>query len=215
MWHSHFWLCAPAKCRRFKAATNRSDPEHLAAKRFAEYTRGHIVSHSSHDAISLRIHWRPRVNRRISFVVVALVVAGILTVHGAFSQAPPASARKAISLADDNPQLPFSGAILAGNTLYMSGRIGLDSKTGKAPAEVDEEIKLLLDHVKATLVAAGMTMDDLVYVQIACTDLALYDKFNTAYRTYFTKDFPAREFIGAATLLRGGHFELQAIAVRR
>jgi 2-iminobutanoate/2-iminopropanoate deaminase len=53
-------------------------------------------------------------------------------------------------------------------------------------------------------------------VQIACTDLSLYDKFNAAYRSYFTtKDLPAREFIGAGSLLRGGHFELQAIAVRR
>jgi enamine deaminase RidA (YjgF/YER057c/UK114 family) len=51
---------------------------------------------------------------------------------------------------------------------------------------------------------------------VACTDLALYDKFNSAYRSYFTsKEFPAREFIGVASLLRGGHFELQAIAVKR
>jgi 2-iminobutanoate/2-iminopropanoate deaminase len=156
------------------------------------------------------------VNRRIALASIVLVIAGILTVHGALSQAPPSSTRRAINLPDDNPQLPFSGAILAGNTLYLSGRIGLDAKTGKAPAEIDEEIKLLLDHVKATVVQAGMTMDDLTYVQIACTDLSLYDKFNTAYRTYFTtKDLPAREFIGAATLLRGGHFEVQAIAVRR
>ena len=154
-------------------------------------------------------------NRRMILVSLALILGGILTVHGAFSQAPPASGRKAINLPDDNPQLPFSGAIQAGNTLYMSGRIGIDPKTGQAPSDVDEEIKILLEHVKATLAAGGMTMDDLTYVQIACTDLSLYDKFNTAYRKYFTtKDLPAREFIGAATLLRGGHFELQAIAVR-
>ncbi len=154
-------------------------------------------------------------NRRISFVLVALVFAGILTVHGAFSQTASSPTRRAISLPDDNPQAPFSGAILTGNTLYLSGRIGLDPKTGKAPEQADEEIKLLLDHVKATLVQAGMSMDDLVYVQVACTDLSLYDKFNAAYRTYFTtKDLPAREFIGASTLLRGGHFELQSIAVR-
>ena len=61
----------------------------------------------------------------------------------------------------------------------------------------------------------GMTMDDLVYVQVACTDLSLYDKFNAAYRGYFaTKELPAREFIGVASVLRGGHFEIQAIAVR-
>ena len=155
-------------------------------------------------------------NRRVAFSFVALVLAGLITGSGVLSKGAAQTTRKAISLPDDNPQLPFSGAILAGNTLYLSGRIGLDPKTGKAPAEVDEEIKILLDHVKATLVQAGMSMDDLVYVQIACTDLSLYDKFNSAYRSYFTaKEFPAREFIGAATLLRGGHFELQAIAVRR
>lgn len=151
----------------------------------------------------------------LSFVGV-LVVGGCLVVHGAFSQTAAPNTRRAISLPDDNPQLPFSGAILAGNTLYLSGRIGIDSKTGKAAAEIDDEIKLLLDHVQATLTAAGLTMDDLVYVQVACTDLSLYDKFNRAYRGYFkNKEFPAREFIGVASILRGGHFELQAIAVKR
>lgn len=155
-------------------------------------------------------------NRRNSFLLLALLLAGISTVYGAFSQTPPQAARRAINLSDDNPQLPFSGAILAGNTLYLSGRIGIDPKTGKAPTVIDDEIKLLLDRVKATLAQSGMSMDDLVYVQIACTDLSLYDKFNTVYRSYFTtKDLPAREFIGAASLLRGGHFELQAIAVRK
>jgi 2-iminobutanoate/2-iminopropanoate deaminase len=190
-------------------------------KCFTEYTRGYLPSRCNAGRAAIEVrnahsNWMPHVNRRIGFVLVALAIAGILTVHGAFSQTAPTSTRRAISLPDDNPQLPFSGAILAGNTLYMSGRIGLDPKTGKAPEQADDEIKLLLDHVKATLVLAGMSMDDLVYVQIACTDLSLYDKFNAAYRTYFTtKDLPAREFIGAATLLRGGHFELQAIAVRR
>jgi 2-iminobutanoate/2-iminopropanoate deaminase len=155
-------------------------------------------------------------NGRVLSFVAVLVAAGFFVAYGAFSQSTTSATRRAISLPDDNPQLPFSGAILAGNTLYLSGRIGIDSKTGKAPAEIDDEIKLLLDHVKATLVAAGLTMDDLVYVQVACTDLALYDKFNSAYRSYFTsKEFPAREFIGAASLLRGSHFELQAIAVKR
>jgi 2-iminobutanoate/2-iminopropanoate deaminase len=156
------------------------------------------------------------VNRRVLFFVTALLAAGFLVESGAFSQATPQATRRAINLPDDNPKLPFSGAILAGNTLYLSGRIGLDSKTGQAPAAIDDEIRILLDHIKATLSEAGMTMDDLVYVQIACTDLSLYDRFNTAYRSYFSvKDLPAREFIGAATLLRGGHFEVQAIAVKR
>lgn len=95
----------------------------------------------------------------------------------------------------------------------MAGRIGLD-KDGKAPEKIEDEIKLLLDGEKDVLAQAGMTMDDLVYVQISCTDLKLFDTFNPIYKTYFTKDFPAREFVGAAAILRGGHFEMQAIAVK-
>jgi 2-iminobutanoate/2-iminopropanoate deaminase len=154
-------------------------------------------------------------NPRAVVAFLALAVAGLFTISGAFSQAPSQPSRRAIHLPDANPQLPFSDGILAGNTLYLAGRIGLD-KSGKAPAEITDEIKIMLDQIKAVLEQAGMTMDDLVYVQIACTDLSLFDKFNGIYRTYFTtKDLPAREFIGAAALLRGGHFELQAIAVRR
>lgn len=155
-------------------------------------------------------------NRRILSFVAVLMIGGFFVARGAFSESTSSSTRRVISLPDDNPQLPFSGGILTGNTLYLSGRIGIDGKTGVAPAEIEAEIKLLLDHVSDTLKAAGMTMDDLVYVQVACTDLALYDKFNAAYRAYFSgKEYPAREFIGVATLLRGGHFEVQAIAVKR
>lgn len=155
-------------------------------------------------------------NRRVSVLLVGLFVAGIVTVRGAFPEPAPQSTRKVFNAPDKVVQAPYSDGILAGNTLYLAGRIGLDPKTGKAPAEVEEEVKLLLDSLKGTLTQAGMTMDDLVYVQIACTDLSLYDKFNAVYKSYFTtKDFPAREFIGAGSLLRGGHFELQAIAVRR
>lgn len=155
-------------------------------------------------------------NRRVSFLLITLLVAGVVTVRGAFFDPPPQTTRKAFNAPEKAVQAPFSDGILAGNTLYLAGRIGLDPKTGKPPEAVEDEIKLMLDSLKGTLTQAGMSMDDLVYVQIACTDLSLFDKFNGIYKTYFTtKDLPAREFIGAAALLRGGHFELQAIAVRR
>jgi len=155
-------------------------------------------------------------NRRIGMVAIVLIVAGVFTVRGVFSEAPPQAPRKVIKLASGPVQAPFSDAILAGNTLYLAGRIGLDPKTGKAPEKIEDEIKILLDGEKDVLAQAGMTMDDLVYVQISCTDLSLFDKFNPIYKSYFaTTDYPAREFVGAGSLLRGGHFELQAIAVKR
>jgi 2-iminobutanoate/2-iminopropanoate deaminase len=153
-------------------------------------------------------------NRRVPVLAVPLALAVFATVGGAFSQTDSTSKRRAINLPDKSLQAPYSNAILAGDTLYLAGSIGLDPKTGKAPEKIEEEIKLLLDGYKTTLAQANMTMDDLVYVQIFCSDLAYYDKFNTAYKTYFSKDFPARAFIGAGSLLRGGHFEMQAIAVR-
>jgi 2-iminobutanoate/2-iminopropanoate deaminase len=153
-------------------------------------------------------------NRRVWILFVALGLSTIFTVRGAFSQGEAQSKRRAINLPDKPVQAPFSNAILAGDTLYLAGSIGLDPKTGKAPEKIEEEIKKLFDNYKATLSAASMSMDDLVFVQVFCTDLALYDQFNTAYRTQFSKDFPARAFIGAGSILRGGHFEMQAIAVR-
>ena len=153
-------------------------------------------------------------DRRITTLSLLLAGGIFFVVHGAFSQADSTSKRRAINLPDKPIQAPFSNAILYGDTLYLAGSIGLDPKTGKAPEKIEDEVKLLLDGYKATLAQANMTMDDLAYVQIFCTDLAYYDKFNAAYKTYFSKDFPARAFIGAGSLLRGGHFEMQAIAVR-
>ena len=69
--------------------------------------------------------------------------------------------------------------------------------------------------VMATILPAGMTMDDLVSVQVFCSDVSLFDKFNGVYRGYFKKDFPARAFIGSGPLLRGARFEMQAIAVKQ
>jgi 2-iminobutanoate/2-iminopropanoate deaminase len=154
-------------------------------------------------------------NRRVGIVLAVLTVAGILTVSGLSSQPTPQATRKAIDLPAKTVQAPFSDAILSDKTLYMAGRIGLDPKTGKAPAKIEDEIKLLLDGEKEVLAQAGMTMDDIVYVQIFCTDLSLFDQFNPIYKSYFTKEMPARAFIGAGSLLRGGHFEMQAIAVKR
>jgi 2-iminobutanoate/2-iminopropanoate deaminase len=128
---------------------------------------------------------------------------------------PTAGPARHIVLPTRKDTLPFSDGVLVGNTLYLAGKIGIDPETGRAPDDVEKEIRLLLDGMKTTLAATDMTMDDLVSVQIFCPDLSLYEKFNEIYRTYFTKNFPARAFIGSGPLLRGGRFEAQGIAIRR
>ena len=111
--------------------------------------------------------------------------------------------------------LPFSDAVLVGNTLYVAGTIGLDAATGKPPASAEQEAKLAMDGIKQVIESEGMSMDDLVSVQVFCTDLALYDTFNGVYRTYFHEQFPARALLGAASLVRGARFEVMGIAVKR
>ena len=108
--------------------------------------------------------------------------------------------------------LPFSDAVWHGDTLYLSGHIGLDPKTGKPPATAEEEAQLVMDGIKRTLDAAGLTMDDLLSVQIFCSDVALFEKFNVVYRTFFKGDFPARAFLGSGRLLFDARFEVQGIA---
>ena len=113
-----------------------------------------------------------------------------------------------------DPDLPFSAGVTVGDTFYVSGHLGLDNETGQAPADPTVEAGLLMDAFAATLAKAGMNMDDLVQVQVYCTDLALYKTFNTVYRKRFQGDFPSRAFVGCATLLRGSRFEMLGIARR-
>ncbi|HET9284778.1 MAG TPA: RidA family protein [Candidatus Angelobacter sp.] len=110
--------------------------------------------------------------------------------------------------------LPFSDAVWHGDTLYLSGHIGLDPKTGKPGATPEEEARLVLDGIKHTLEAAGLAMENLVSVQIFCSDVSLFEKFNTVYRTYFNGEFPARAFLGSGRLLFDARFEVQGIAAR-
>ncbi len=115
----------------------------------------------------------------------------------------------------DMKALPFSDGVLVGNTLYIAGHIGLDPKTGVPPASPEEEARLAMDGIKQTVESAGLTMDDVVSVQVFCTDLKLYETFNGVYKTYFHGDYPARAFVGSSNLLRGGRYEVTGIAVKK
>jgi reactive intermediate/imine deaminase len=111
--------------------------------------------------------------------------------------------------------LPFSDAVLVGNTLYIAGHIGLDPKTDMPPVSAEEEARLVMDGIKQTVESAGFSMDDVVSMQVFCTDLKLYDTFNTVYKSYFHSDYPARAFLGVNKLLRDGRYEVTGLAVKR
>ena len=114
--------------------------------------------------------------------------------------------------ADSNP---YSNLVVVGDTVYLAGSIGIDPATGAPPDKVEDEVKIVMDSMKDRLERVGMSMDDLVMVNVYCPDLTLYDRFNAVYRTYFDDHFPARAFLGSGPLLLGGHFEITGIAVKK
>lgn len=124
------------------------------------------------------------------------------------------SDRRHIVTAPSPTGAPFSNGVLVGGTLYIAGTLGTDPATGNAATDPKTEAVLMMDAVKKTVEAAGMTMDDIVSMQVFCTDLTLYDTFNGVYRGYFKHGFPARAFIGTNALVRGAHFEVLGVAVR-
>src|ERR1700692_2379060 len=119
------------------------------------------------------------------------------------------------SLTQQGLPVPYSDAVLVGDTMYVAGRTGIDPKSGAIPQDVEQEIRFLLDSFKIALTKGGMTTDDVVMVQVHCPDLSLYNKFNAAYLTYFSKELPPRAFLGSGPLLGGAHFEMLGVAVKR
>jgi 2-iminobutanoate/2-iminopropanoate deaminase len=139
----------------------------------------------------------------------------LLTISIAAIGAPQNEGPRYLDLPGRTDDLPYSHLVVAGNTVYLSGTIGVDPATNLAHADIDAEIRQVLDNVKERLAHVGLTMDDLVSVQVFCPDLSLYDRFNAIYATYFEENRPARAFIGSGPLLRNGHFEVQGVAVMR
>ena len=110
--------------------------------------------------------------------------------------------------------LPFSSGVLVGNTLYIAGTTADPDKI-KAGLTPEAEARDIMEQIKGTVSKAGMTMDDIVSMQVFTTDLNLYDAFNGVYRSYFKMNYPARAFIGGTKLLFGSRFEVLGLAVRK
>jgi reactive intermediate/imine deaminase len=144
-----------------------------------------------------------------------VVVGGAVFAFGWLGGASAQTGRKYIQPRSANATgAPFSGAVLVGNTLYLSGALGLEANQ-QPPASADAEATNVLNNIQKTLAEAGMTMDDLVFVQVYCSDVSHYDAFNKIYRGYFKQEYPARAFLGSGKLLFGARFEVQGIAVKR
>lgn len=110
---------------------------------------------------------------------------------------------------------PYSQAVLAGNTLYISGQIAIDPTTQEyKPADVEAEAQLVMRNLKAVLTAAGMDFSNIVKTSIFLQDMNDFTKVNSIYGSYFEKDFPARETVQVSVLPKNCKVEISAIAVK-
>ena len=107
----------------------------------------------------------------------------------------------------------YSQAVKVGDTVYLSGQIGLDPASMQMVEGIDAQITRVFDNLKAVAEASGGTLADIVKINIFLTDLANFGKVNEAMATYFQQPYPARAAIGVAALPRGGLVEADGVMV--
>ena len=107
----------------------------------------------------------------------------------------------------------YSQAVRAGQTIFMSGQLGLDPVSMQLRGGIDQQIRQVFDNMRAVATAAGVTLDDAVKITVYLTDLAHFAKFNEVMATYLCEPYPARAVVGVAALPRGALVEADAILV--
>ena len=110
---------------------------------------------------------------------------------------------------------PYSQAILAGNTLYISGQIPLDPETGTlVEGDITAATKRVMDSIKGILEEAGMGMENVVKTTCLLTDLGNFGAMNEVYASYFGEVAPARACFQVASLPKNAMVEIEAVAVK-
>lgn len=106
---------------------------------------------------------------------------------------------------------PYSQAVRAGDTVYLSGQIPLDPATMQLVEGFDDQVRRVLDNLEAVCAAAGGKLDDVVRLTIYLTDLANFPRVNEIMAGHFHDPYPARATVGVASLPRGAAVEIDAI----
>ena len=112
--------------------------------------------------------------------------------------------------------IPLSEAVRVGDTLYLSGQVGIMPGTMKlAPGGLEGETRQTMENIKTSLQAHGYSMNDLVKCLVMLADVSQWATFNEIYKTYFNERYPARSAFGASGLALGAQVEIECIAVRK
>ena len=108
---------------------------------------------------------------------------------------------------------PYSQAIRAGDTVYLSGQVGLDPATGNLREGTEAQTRQVFANLKAVAEAAGGSLDDIVKLTVLLADLADFAKMNEIMTANFKPPYPARATYQVAGLPRGARVEVEAVLV--
>jgi 2-iminobutanoate/2-iminopropanoate deaminase len=156
----------------------------------------------------MKITMQARMSRLfIGAVAVALIIGG--AGPRSYSQE-----RKAVNLSPARG-LPFSDAIVAGNTLYVAGQEGTDDSGKLAAGGIGPETTATLENIQKVLKAAGFELKDVVSVTVYLADIHDFGDMNKVYKSVMPDPKPARATIQAAALVNNARIEISAIAVKQ
>lgn len=109
---------------------------------------------------------------------------------------------------------PYSQAVEAGGTLYISGQLPLNPVDGTFPSTIEQQTAQCLDNIAAILNSAGYTLNNVVKSTVLLDDMNNFAAMNSVYAKYYTKDMPARVCYQVAKLPMGAMVEIETIAVK-
>ncbi|SES16147.1 RidA family protein [Pedobacter rhizosphaerae] len=109
---------------------------------------------------------------------------------------------------------PYSQAVKAGNFLFISGQIAINPESGELNiGNIQEETHQVMRNLKAVLLEAGLTFDNVVKSSIFLSDMDTFAQVNEVYGQYFSADFPARETVQVSVLPKNVNVEISVIAI--
>jgi len=107
---------------------------------------------------------------------------------------------------------PYSQAVRAGDTVYLSGQVPFDPATMQlVTGDIEVQARRVFENLKAVAEAAGGSLGHAVKLTIFLTDLANFAKVNEVMSSYFARPYPARSTIGVAALPRGAQIEIECV----
>ncbi len=109
---------------------------------------------------------------------------------------------------------PYSQAVASGETVFTSGQLGIDMKTGKLALGVEAQAHCSMKNLGEVLKAKGLSYQDILKTTIFLTNMGDFSAVNAVYASYFSGDYPARSCVQVAALPLGGLVEIECVAAR-